>query len=127
MSLTRVMALLIKEIQDLRRNGSILAMVAIAPGLTLLWSKALNFPPITAATIGVLFAVIMVGTYSPAMMLAEEKEKNTLRVMMLSPATPTEILLGKGLVTLLSVLLSSAIVLPVSGATLPNMALYLLF
>ncbi len=126
MSLSRVMALVVKEIQDLRRNGSILAMLAVAPGMTLLWSKVMNFPPFTAATIGILFAVIMVGTYTPAMMLAEEKEKNTLRVLMLSPATPTEILLGKGLVTLLGVLVATAIIMPISGAQAQNLPLFLL-
>jgi len=43
----------------------------------------------------------MIGTYVQAALIAEEKEKNTLRGLMLSPASTLEILIGKSLLTII--------------------------
>ena len=44
-------------------------------------------------------ALVMVGGFVQAMLIAEEKEKHTLRVLMLSPASSVEVFLGKSLLT----------------------------
>lgn len=124
MSMKRVSALFIKEMQDLRRNTSILSMLLVPPLMTFLWSGLLKLPANQSFTIGTMFAVVMAGVYSPAMMFAEEKEKNTLRVLMLSPATPGEILVSKGLVTLLMIILVTLLLIPISGVTVLNYSLF---
>jgi len=120
MSMKRVSALFRKELQDLRRNTSILSMLAVPLLMTFLWSGLLKMPPNQSFTIGTLFGVIMAGVYSPAMMFAEEKEKHTLRVLMLSPATPGEILVSKGLVTFLMIVLVTLLLIPISGVTVQS-------
>ena len=77
----------------------------------------------SAFTLGTLFAVVMIGVYTPAMMFAEEKEKHTLRVLMLSPATPGEILISKGLITFLVIALVTLLLIPISMVTVQNVAL----
>lgn len=123
MKLKRIGALLLKEMQDLRRNGSILSMLVMPLLMTFLWSRLMNLPANSAFTIGTLFAVVMVGVYTPAMMFAEEKEKHTLRVLMLSPATPGEILISKGLITFLVIVLVTLLLIPISMVTVQNVAL----
>lgn len=126
MSLKRVIALLKKELRDLRRNTSIVYIAVIPLLLTVIWSKLMgdSMPPQTSATMGTLFAVVMMSIYPPAMMIAEEKEKHTLRVLMLSPAKPGEILLSKGLVTLVATLLISVLVIAISGVQVANPVLF---
>lgn len=123
MNLRRILALFTKEVQDLRRNTSIISMLLVPPLMTFLWSGLMKLPADSAYTIGTLFAVVMVGVYSPAMMFAEEKEKHTLRVLMLSPATPLEIILSKGLVTFLVIVLVSALLIPISTVAVQSIGL----
>lgn len=47
----------------------------------------------------------MVATYVQCCLIAEEKEKNTLRSLMLSPASTSEILIGKSTLTFISTML----------------------
>jgi ABC-2 type transport system permease protein len=56
-----------------------------------------------------------VGTLVPAMLIAEEKEKKTLEVLMLSPAKPVEVFTGKGLLTLVTMLLFAVLVMLIAG------------
>jgi len=92
-SLKRVNAIVLKDWKDLLKNSYIL--------FTLL------FPLIFAVLIGKLglegsfttfpinFALVISGCFVQAAMVAEEKEKNTLRCLLLSPASTIEILIGK--------------------------------
>lgn len=68
-----------------------------------------------ALSFGLLFLVVMVGMYVPSMMIAEEKEKKTLEVLLLSPASSVEIFIGKGLLTFISILISFIILVAISG------------
>lgn len=128
MSAKRTIALLKKELQDLRRNTSITYIAVIPLLLTTVWSKLMGagMHPQTVCTLGTLFTVVMMSIYPPSMMLSEEKEKHTLRVLMLSPAKPAEILLSKGLVTLVATFLIVALVIPISGAQVLNPLLFAL-
>lgn len=126
MILGRIGALFVKEIQDMRSNTSQLAMLLIPPLMTFLYKGVLNMPADSSFTIGCLFAIVMTGIYSPSMMIAEEKEKHTLRVLMLSPATPFEVFASKGLVTLLIVFLLALLMLPVAGVSVGTPLLFVL-
>lgn len=125
MSLKRIMALFIKELQDMKRNWNILFIFAVGPLMAIIYRNLLDMPSAPTAVLGILMGSTMVGIYVPAMMLAEEKEKNTLRVLMVSPATPADILTSKGLVSLIGVLLTSAITLVLSQASLGSPLLFL--
>lgn len=124
MSMRRTIALFIKELQDIKRNWNILFIFAIGPLMAVIYRNLLAIPSAPTAVLGILMGSTMVGIYVPAMMLAEEKEKNTLRVLMVSPATPADILASKGLVSLVGVLLTSAITLLLSRAPLASPLLF---
>jgi ABC-2 type transport system permease protein len=68
-----------------------------------------------ALSFGLLFLVVMVGMYVPSMMIAEEKEKKTLEVLLLSPASSVEVFIGKGLLTFISIIVSFIILIAMSG------------
>ncbi len=108
----RVNAILIKDYKDFSRNFAV--------------STILIFPPILAAIYGRMgvdtiesyymifnMAFVMVAAFVQCCLIAEEKEKNTLRGLMLSPATTAEILSGKSLLsfffTIFVIVLSSVL------------------
>lgn len=69
-----------------------------------------------ALSFGLLFMVVMIGMYVPSMIIAEEKEKKTLEVLLLSPATAVEVFTGKGLITFISMVITTFILLLISGS-----------
>ncbi|MCX7747139.1 MAG: ABC transporter permease [Clostridia bacterium] len=115
-SLKRVSAILIKELQDIRRNANISCMYLIPVFMVVLYQNFMpEFPRTLAIGFGLLFLVVLVGMYAPSMLIAEEKEKKTIGVLMLSPASPVEVFIGKGLLTLLSIIFVSVVILFVGG------------
>lgn len=116
LSFKRIGAIFIKELHDFKTNINILIMYIIPIMLAYIYDKLIpGMPEGFALSFGLLFLVVMVGMYVPSMMIAEEKEKKTLGVLLLSPATPTEIFIGKGLLTFISVLISFIILLAISS------------
>lgn len=69
-----------------------------------------------ALSFGLLFMVVMIGMYVPSMIIAEENEKKTLEVLLLSPATAVEVFTGKGLITFISMVITTFILLLISGS-----------
>ena len=111
MSINRISAIFIKEVQDLRKNKNIIYMYFIPILLTLIWDKiVVEMPDIAALGFGLMFLVVMVGIYVPSMLISEEKEKHTMEVLLLSPASPSEVFIGKGLMTFLSILVTSVVI-----------------
>lgn len=118
-SLKRIGAIFIKELQDIGTNLNVMFMY-ILPLLMLFIYKTLipDFPAAWSTSFALVMLVGEVGTLVPAMLIAEEKEKKTLEVLMLSPAKPVEIFAGKGLLTFVSILIFSVIVMLISGIPL---------
>ncbi|MCM3786443.1 ABC transporter permease [Neobacillus mesonae] len=112
-SMRRFQAIIQKEGKDSLRNPQILLMTAMPIMFAFLFSRMgtpdrgdeqsmllLSFP--------ILMALSMTGAFVLAMMVAEEKEKHTLRVLMLSPASTSEILMGKSFLTAVLTLVAVA-------------------
>ena len=115
-NLARVKAVMIKERQDIGKNSNILVMYFLPILMTLIWSRIIpNMPQGFALGFGLLLLVVMVGMYVPSMMIAEEKEKNTIEVLLLSPATPAEVFIGKGALTIILMFFTSIILLIIGG------------
>lgn len=93
-SFKRVNAIFIKDWKDLQRNSYIIFTLAIPLVFAAMLSRmgeesaALNTYPIN-------LALVIAGAFIQAAMVAEEKEKNTLRGLLLSPASTAEIFVGK--------------------------------
>jgi ABC-2 type transport system permease protein len=123
MNTARVMTILRKEAQDIRSNLNITFMFILPIVLTLIYSHLIpDMPRGFALSFGLLFLATMVGMYVPAMIIAEEKEKRTLEVLMLSPATPADIFMGKGMLTLIAIVVSTVVLLLISGNGPANLA-----
>jgi len=121
MSLKRIVALFKKELRDTLRNPSVVLIYTMPLLLSILWNNLLqDIPSQVTAIIGILFAVVMIGVYQPSMMLAEEKEAKTLRVLRLSPAKPLEIVAAKGFATLIVIVVVCQAVLFISSAPVPQ-------
>ncbi len=121
LSTSHVKAIVIKEIQDMRTNLNILLIYALPVFLTFLYQRVIpDIPAGFAISFGLLFLVAMVGMYVPSIMIAEEKEKKTLEVLLLSPATPLEVFMGKGLTTFGSMLIALLVVFIIGGVSLAN-------
>lgn len=115
-SFKRIAAIAVKELQDFKTNINILIMYIIPIMIAYIYDKLIpSMPEGFALMFGLLFLVVLVGMYVPSMMIAEEKEKKTLSVLLLSPATPVEIFIGKGLLTFVSILVSMVVLILISS------------
>ena len=112
-SARRVNALVIKEFKDLARNLNVFVMwlMPIIGAIVLSFIKNLSDSTIAYSVINlVILNCCLVSPIVMAMIIAEEKEKNTMRTLMLSGITPVEFLLGKAAVTWLITLAINAFI-----------------
>ncbi|MGA4500046.1 ABC transporter permease [Bacillus bombysepticus] len=96
-SMRRVSAIFRKEVQDFKTNSQVLLMAFLPIILSFLFSRFGAGKEMLGITI--ITAFLFVAGFVQSMVIAEEKEKHTLRVLMLSPASSVEVLLGKSILT----------------------------
>ncbi|MGZ9586390.1 ABC transporter permease [Paenibacillus marinisediminis] len=126
-SMKRFQAIVNKEWKDALKNPQLLLMVVMPIMFSVLFSKMgsdraelISFP--------LMLALSMTGAFVQAMTIAEEKEKHTLRVLMLSPAKTSEILMGKSMLTVVMTVFVAAVSIIVADMPLYNLpAIALLF
>lgn len=73
-SMRRFSAIFRKELQDFKTNSQTLIMMAMPVFFAILFSRADNFREAGAGTLTAM-ALVMVGGFVQAMLIAEEKEK----------------------------------------------------
>lgn len=123
--ITRFNALTKKELKDMMKNKNVFFMFLLPLLFAFIFSKLTpGNTPESASVVAIYMGIIMVGIYVTAMIVAEEKEKNTLKVLMLSPATPFEVLLGKSFITFVILLIISVLVTFITGAGLGNAPIF---
>ncbi|KWX80047.1 ABC-2 type transport system permease protein [Paenibacillus jilunlii] len=116
MSIRRISAIFEKDIKDLMKNAELLVMLTAPILLTLLLNRSTNGKitiPILYMVIGGIFTLVASGTIMT--MMAEEKEKKTLRGLIQSPALLLDIIIGKSLVTLIGTLITLTVSLLIMG------------
>ncbi len=88
-----------KQIKDTMKNTAVLIQFFIFPILTLFMENAIDIEDMPSQYFVKLFSVMAIGmsTTSVAVIISEEKEKNTLRVLMMSNVKPWEYLMGIGI------------------------------
>lgn len=111
--------LVMKDLRDLCKNMSALPLVLMAPLLAFLYSK-LDIPGDMMFPIWVVYGIAMVGIMLPGMAVAEEKEKKTLDSLLVSPATPHEIIASKVIYTLLMICVVTILVILPYGNVVTN-------
>ncbi|MGM0420272.1 MAG: ABC transporter permease [Bacillota bacterium] len=113
-----IKAIIIKELQDIRTNSNLLVMLVMPIFFTFVWDNLMSeLPKGFGAAFGLIFLVVMVGMYIPSMLIAEEKEKKTIEVLMLSPARPAEVFVGKGMLTFIAIIGISVIITFMAGVS----------
>ncbi|MFJ7951602.1 ABC transporter permease [Lysinibacillus sp. NPDC096418] len=106
LSMTRIQAIFMKDYKEFVRNYAV-SIMALMPLILAFGFNKMGISDIQTylMTINIVFSLVT--AYVQCCLIAEEKEKKTLRSLMLSPATLGDILIGKSLFVLV---LSSAVV-----------------
>lgn len=99
-SMKRVNAIFQKDYKDFSRNMAVSVVIFLIPILAAFYGR-LGVDTIDMYYMIINMAFAMVATFVQCCLIAEEKEKNTLRSLMLSPANTAEIISGKSLLTFL--------------------------
>lgn len=100
MKMNRVMAIAEKDFKEFMRNMMLLTMPILPIVMTVIFSKTPlageEDTRLAILMIAICLGAVLTGTIMT--MIAEEKEKNTLRGLVNSPASMMDILIGKSLV-----------------------------
>lgn len=92
-----IVAIFKKQLKDTFKNKTVLIQFLMFPALTLIMNRAVAIDGMPENFFVNLFATMYIGMApltSIAAVMAEEKEKNTLRVLLMSNVKPYEYLLG---------------------------------
>ncbi|MBU3188304.1 ABC transporter permease [Clostridium bowmanii] len=105
-SIRRVNALFKKEVKDLIKNRNVSIMYILPIVFSIIFSKMIgrdissnNEEKINVIITCISMNIIIVSSYVMSMLIAEEKEKNALRTLMISGLSPLEFFTGKALIT----------------------------
>lgn len=99
-SMRRMNAIFQKDLKDLSKNMYV-GTSLILPFMLAFFYRQMDIISIETHFLIINLAFVAVAFFVQSALIAEEKEKNTLRGLMLSPATLPEILTGKSLVSFL--------------------------
>ncbi|ALC85955.1 ABC transporter [Bacillus sp. FJAT-22090] len=94
----RINAIFQKDFKDFSRNLAVSIVIFLPLFIAAIYGR-MGLDTIQAHFLCINMTFAMVGTYVQCCLIAEEKEKNTLRGLMLSPASTLEILGGKSLLS----------------------------
>lgn len=119
-SVKRFMAIFQKDLKDLYRNLYVSSTIILPLVFALIYGR-MDVVPLEIHIFIISISLSMVGAFLQCAIIAEEKEKNTLRGLMLSPATITEILAGKSAVTIVITLVITYISMLISGFSPSNL------
>lgn len=89
-----------KQLKDTLKNKTVLIQFVMFPLLTLIFENAINIPDMPELFFTKLFSVMYIGMaplVAVASVIAEEKEKNTLRVLTMANVKAWEYLAGIGI------------------------------
>ncbi len=118
MKMHHVMAIFKKQLKDTLKNKTVLIQFLMFPCMTLLMTRAIQIEGMPENFFINMFASMYIGMApltSMAAIIAEEKEKNTLRVLIMSNVKPREYLLGIGSYVWLMCMLGAGVMCSLSG------------
>lgn len=117
MNIKKITAIFQKTLKDMLKNKRTLLMFLIFPIMTLVFYNLMPQQKEFFSTIFIPIHLILVPASLVASIISEEKEKNTLRSLILSNVKPLEYFLGIGIFVLLISILSSSLFLIVMNLT----------
>ncbi|WP_026908693.1 ABC transporter permease [Paucisalibacillus globulus] len=123
LSWKRINAIFQKDTKDLWKNYFVSSIIVLPILMALLYSYTTEEPSIDLHYMIINLALASVTAFIQCAVIAEEKEKHTLRGLMLSPASIPEILIGKSLVTLFLTVITLLVCAFITGYQPANIAL----
>ncbi|MGQ3380123.1 ABC transporter permease [Priestia endophytica] len=124
LSYKRIQAIFMKDWKDLMRNSYVLVTLVLPLVFAVMYDR------MGAGEVGALFAInfafVIAGAFIQSAMVAEEKEKNTLRGLLLSPASIIEVFIGKSLLSAFTTILIIAGCILLSNYEIPSLGLFIL-
>lgn len=116
--INHIFAVLWKQLKDTLKNKAILIQFVMFPGLALVMEKAIEIPGMPEHFFANLFAIMYVGMAPLTAMsaiIAEEKEKNTLRVLQMCNVNAIEYLIGNAIYIIVICMLGSVTIALAGG------------
>ena len=113
-----IRAILWKQVKDTLKNKTILIQFLMFPVMTVIMENAIEIKDMPEHFFATLFAVMFIGMAPLTAMsaiIAEEKEKNTLRVLLMSNVKPTEYLAGIGVYVFAMCMIGAGIIALAGG------------
>ncbi|MBO0588319.1 ABC transporter permease [Sporosarcina sp. E16_8] len=104
-SMKRVNAIFQKDLKDILRNSAVSLTASMPLIIAFVMGKMSDDIAVDGHYMVINIAMVTVGSFIQCCLIAEEKEKNTLRGLMLSPASTLEILGGKSLLSLIAMMI----------------------
>ncbi len=132
-SIRRVSVLVKKEIEDFIKNINVSVMCLLPVIFVYMFANVLRgdsrsmMSKIDLLNMGVGLNLIFVSIFSVCMLISEEKEKNTIRTLMLSSVSPVEFLAGKVIVILLFSLITNLSIYFIVGINMQYLGEYILW
>jgi len=132
-SMRRTRALFKKEIKSLLKNTNVLLMCMLPVLFSIIYSKIFTgngtddqLGRIDILIMCVSMNLVLVASFVIAMLIAEEKEKNTLRTLMLSGVSSLEFLSGKVIITFLVSEIINIVMYFIIGIEPTHLGIYIL-
>ena len=118
MSYHVIKAIFIKQYKDTLKNISILIQLIMFPAISIVMTSSIQVSEIPSQYFVILFATMYVGM-TPIIMISnimgEEKEKGSLKMLMMSNVKPTEYILGVSLFVMVGCLIGLFVMAMVGG------------
>lgn len=116
--MSHIIAIIKKQLKDTFKNKTVLIQFIMFPVLTLIMNNAITLDGMPKNFFVNLFATMYIGMApltSIAAIIAEEKEKNTLRVLLMSNVKPYEYLVAIGSYIWFACMLGAGIICAAAG------------
>lgn len=131
-SLRKIKALVKKEFTDFTRNNNV-SVISLLPLILviILGTIAKNnedFPlsGFSLLSLGINMNLVFVSSFAMSMMIAEEKEKQTLRTLMLSSVKPLEFIISKAIIIFILSLFTNSAIYIFTGLSMDGFLLHVL-
>lgn len=130
-TMRKISALLHKEIKMFPKNKNVLLISLLPVVFSVIYSRTFGEEANGMSNVAMMFMcvtmnIVLVAAFVMAMLIAEEKEKNTLRTLMLSGISPTEFLIGKMIITIIITTISNIIIYFIFNLNASYLGSYLL-
>ena len=119
--MNNIVAIFKKQLKDTLKNKTVLVQFVMFPIITLLMNNAIKMQDMPENFFVNLFSAMYIGMApltSIASIISEEKEKNTLRVLIMSNVKPYEYLLGIGSYVWFACMLGGIVICAAGGYNL---------